>query len=83
MAKINYTNYGYFIEMAGKIIVKKYDGTNSQKKELAEKDIKEFVPSELNKARTQLDRIEESVTTMVLDVEYLSCLEELNTNTEN
>ena len=82
MPTIYYTSYGYYIEIGDKTIVKKCSGTKEEKRVLAEKDIANYVPTQTPTPEpTQLDRIEETISSTALTTEYMACLQEINSET--
>ena len=82
MKSIHITKSGYYVNMPdGTIITKECAGTDAEKRRMAEEDIKKYSPIQIAAEPSQVDRIEEAVTSTALTVEYLSCLQELNTDT--
>ena len=80
MPVIHYTSYGYYIDIDGKTIVKQCEGTEEEKRKLAENDISEYIPQPRStpQAQTQIDRIEEAIVSTALTTEYMACLQEIN-----
>lgn len=78
---IHITSYGYLLKMPdGIMIVRNCTGTDAEKQRMAEEEARIYTNSIQTVAEpSQADRIEEAVTSTALTVEYLSCLQELNT----
>lgn len=83
MKNIHTTASGFYAEAPdGTIIVGTCAGSDEEKVRMAEEQLSSYTPARADPEPTQSDRIEETVTSTALTVEYLSCLQEISAEDE-